>query len=262
MTRSIYQVDSFTTERFKGNPAGVCLLERPAAAQWMQAVAHEMNISETAFLDPTDDGFNLRWFTPAVEVDLCGHATLASAHILWETNVIGPDRTARFHTRSGVLSASRDGDIIEMDFPADPEQPVEPPVALLESLGVDPVYVGRTGYNYLVEVASEAEVMDTKPDFAKLESLGLLGSIVTSRADSDELDFVSRFFAPSAGINEDPVTGSAHCSLGPYWGAKLNKTELAARQVSSRGGDVRVRLAGDRVLIGGQAGTGMAIDLL
>lgn len=233
MTQRIYQVDSFTTQRFKGNPAAVCLLGAPAPDEWMQAVALEMNLSETAFLYPAHDGYSLRWFTPAVEVALCGHATLASAHILWETGALDPDAPARFHTRSGLLSASLDGDLIEMDFPADPEQLVEPPAALLEALGIEPVHVGKSRLNFLLEVGSESEVRNVTPDFKNLESVDAWGIIVTRRSDSSECDFVSRFFAPSAGINEDPVTGSAHCCLGPYWVAKLDKHELTGYQVSS-----------------------------
>jgi PhzF family phenazine biosynthesis protein len=263
MPQKIYQVDAFTKERFEGNPAAVCLLDAAESPAWMQSVALEMNLSETAFLYPTLDGYNLRWFTPTVEVDLCGHATLASAHVLFETGALPNDGIARFHTRSGLLTAELDAGLIEMDFPADPVEPRdEPPSALLESLGVDPLYVGRSKVNYLLEVSSESEVRNMKPDFARLAGLGLLGSIVTSRSESAEYDFISRFFAPSAGINEDPVTGSSHCCLAPYWSAKLNKTQLVGYQASSRRGVVRVKLAGDRVMVGGYAVTVMVGDLL
>lgn len=263
MPQKIYQVDAFTKERFGGNPAAVCLLDAASGPAWMQSVAMEMNLSETAFLYPTPDGYNLRWFTPVVEVDLCGHVTLASAHVLFETGALPNDAIARFHTRSDLLTAKLDAGLIEMDFPTDPaELRNEPPSGLLDALGVDPLYIGRSKVNYLVEVASEAEVRNMKPDFTKLAGLGLLGSIVTSRSESAEYDFISRFFAPSAGINEDPVTGSAHCCLAPYWSAKLNKTELLGYQASSRGGVVRVRLAGDRVMIGGNAVMVMVGDLL
>jgi PhzF family phenazine biosynthesis protein len=263
MPQKIYQVDAFTKERFKGNPAAVCLLDAAASPAWMQSVALEMNLSETAFLYPTPDGYNLRWFTPAVEVDLCGHATLASAHVLFESGALPTDSIARFHTRSGLLTAKIDAGLIEMDFPTDPAEPRdEPSLGLLEALGVDPLYIGRSKVNYLVEVSSESEVRNMKPDFTKLARLGLLGCIVTSRSGSAEYDFISRFFAPSAGINEDPVTGSAHCCLAPYWSAKLNKMKLVGYQASLRGGVVRVKLAGDRVMIGGNAVTVMVGELL
>jgi PhzF family phenazine biosynthesis protein len=250
----IFQVDAFTARPFAGNPAAVCLLEQPAGASWMQALAAEMNLSETAFLHPRPDGaFDLRWFTPVVEVDLCGHATLASAHVLWETGALAGDAVARFHTRSGVLSAVRQDDWIEMDFPATPAEPVAAPPDLLEALGVDAVAAGRTRFDYLVEVASEAAVRALQPDFVRLAQAPARGVMVTARAA--EYDFVSRFFAPASGIAEDPVTGSAHCCLGPYWAARLGRTRFIAFQASRRGGIVRVALNGDRVLLGGQAVT-------
>jgi len=257
MSVPIYTVDAFTDRMFAGNPAGVCLLENAAAADWMQDVAREMNLSETAFLAPhPGDGFDLRWFTPAVEVDLCGHATLASAHVLWESDTLDARATARFHTHSGVLTACRRGAWIELDFPAKREQAAEPPAGLLEALGVRrPLHVGRNAFDYLIELDSEAAVRAARPDLAKLATIEARGVIVTSRAASNGCDFVSRFFAPRAGVPEDPVTGSAHCALAPYWSAKLGKAELIGRQVSARGGTVRVRMAGDRVLLGGQAVT-------
>ena len=222
----------------------------------MQSVGAEMNLAATAFLLPRDDGFSLRWFTPAVEVDLCGHATLASAHALWEEGVLAPDAAARFHTRSGLLTATRAGDWIELEFPATLAQPADPSSPLLESLGVTaPVYVGRNKFDYLIEVESEELVRGLDPDHALLGAVPVRGVIVTSRSSSPELDFVSRFFAPASGIPEDPVTGSAHCSLAPYWSSKLGKTEMTAFQASKRGGVVRVRLEGDRVKLGGQAVT-------
>jgi PhzF family phenazine biosynthesis protein len=251
----LFQVDAFADRPFEGNPAAVCLLSRPADERWMQLVAREMNLSETAFLYPLDDGFSLRWFTPAVEVDLCGHATLASAHVLWEQGYLKPDEAARFHTRSGILTARQNGQWIEMDFPATPAQPADPPDGLLDALGVTAEYVGKTRFDYLVEVDSEATVRDLKPDFGKLAHLPVRGTIVTSRADSPEFDFVSRFFAPAAGINEDPVTGSAHCCLAPYWAARLGKRQMVGRQLSERDGTVRVAMAGDRVLLAGKAVT-------
>jgi PhzF family phenazine biosynthesis protein len=220
----------------------------------MQDVAAEMNLSETAFLLRRDDGYSLRWFTPAVEVALCGHATLASAHALWEEQQLAASDTARFHTKSGLLTATRAGDWIELDFPATRETASEAPDGLLESLGVTtPVYISRNKFDYLVEVASEDEVRALDPDHARLRKIPVRGVIVTSR--SHDHDFVSRFFAPGSGIDEDPVTGSAHCCLTPYWSAKLGKTEMTAYQASRRGGILRVRLDADRVKLGGQAVT-------
>ncbi len=228
----------------------------------MQAVATEMNLSETAFVYREKEGLRLRWFTPTVEVDLCGHATLATAHILWEVGWLAPDEPARFHTRSGLLTARRRGAEIELDFPALPEEPVDDLPGLSEALGVTVVYVGRSEYDYLVEVASEEVVRRMKPDFNRLKALSARGFIVTSPATSEGYDFVSRYFAPSVGIDEDPVTGSAHCCLGPFWGARLGKEEMVGYQASARGGVVRVRLAGERVRISGRAVTVMRGELI
>jgi PhzF family phenazine biosynthesis protein len=253
---AITVVDAFTDEPFRGNPAAVCLLPEPLDEVRMQAIAREMNLSETAFLVRRPDGFELRWFTPEAEVDLCGHATLASAHVLWEQGVLGAGEPARFYTRSGLLTAGRAGDWIEMDFPALPVQPVDdPPRGLVDALGVQPRYLGKNTFDFLVEVDSEEEVRCARPDFTLLGRVAVRGIALTSRASSPAYDFVSRFFAPAVGINEDPVTGSAHCSLGPFWGARLEKQELLGYQASSRGGYVRVRMAGDRVLLGGRAVT-------
>ena len=260
MPLTITQVDAFTETPFAGNSAAVCVLPEAREASWMQSVAREMNLSETAFLLRQADGYQLRWFTPAMEVDLCGHATLASAHALWESGHLPPDAQARFHTRSGLLTAQRNGDWIEMDFPAKPEQPAPAPDGLAEGLGASPKYVGKNAFDYIVELDSEDTVRRLQPNFALLEKIPVRGVIVTSRAA--DYDFISRFFAPAAGINEDPVTGSAHCCLGPFWRARLNKTEFIAYQASARGGVVRVRLAGDRVLLGGQAVTVLRGDLL
>lgn len=228
----------------------------------MQNVAREMNLSETAFLVRQADGFDLRWFTPAAEVRLCGHATLASAHCLWQTSVLAPTEQARFHTLSGLLTAMRRSDWIEMDFPARPPQPVEPPAGLAEALGVDFSYVGRDVDDYLVEVESEAVVRALKPDITALGKLPVRGTIVTARASDTHYDFVSRFFAPAVGVAEDPVTGSAHCCLTPYWADKLGKTEMTAYQASARGGTVKVRMAGNRVLLSGQAVTVIKCELI
>jgi len=262
MGLTIYQVDAFTDKPFAGNPAAVCTLPVPRDESWMQDVAREMNLSETAFLVRQDDGFNLRWFTPTVEVELCGHATLASAHILWEAGHLKPDQQARFLTRSGLLTAERQGDWIELDFPAEPEAPATPPADLARALGVTPTYVGKNRFDYLAELDSEETVRRLKPDFTLLEKIKARGIIVTSRAGSGKYDFVSRFFAPQSGVNEDPVTGSAHCCLGPFWGARLGKNEFVAYQASARGGIVRVRLAGSRVRLSGQAVTVLRGELV
>ncbi len=255
MSENIFKVDSFTEKPFAGNPAGVCILPGPRDETWMQNVAREMNLSETAFLYRGRDGYELRWFTPAAEVELCGHATLASAHILWETGDLAPKKEARFQTKSGLLTAARRSDLIELDFPAKPEEKAEAPEGLIEALGVEPRYIGGNAFDYLVEVESQEIVRDAAPDFARLKKIRARGVMITAAASSAGFDFVSRFFAPAVGIDEDPVTGSAHCCLGPYWGAKLGLTEFKAYQASARGGIVRVRLAGDRVILGGHAVT-------
>lgn len=263
MTLTITQVDAFTNEPFAGNPAAVCLLPTSPDATWMQRVAREMNLSETAFLVRRSDGeFDLRWFTPAVEVDLCGHATLASAHVLWEEGHLPPDAPAVFHTRSGRLSATRRADWIEMDFPAEPAEPVPAPAGLADALGAEPAWVGRNRFDYLVEVDTQGTVERLAPDFARLKKLETRGVIVTARADADGVDFVSRFFAPGTGVDEDPVTGSAHCCLGPFWQQHLGRDAFTARQVSERGGLVKVVVRGDRVLLLGQAVTVLRGEVL
>jgi PhzF family phenazine biosynthesis protein len=255
MPTPITLVDAFTSVAFAGNPAAVCVLPAPRPVTWMQNVAREMNLSETAFLDPRAEGYNLRWFTPAAEVDLCGHATLAGAHVLWEENHLPPGQTARFHTRSGWLTATRQGEWIEMDFPATPDRQDAIPLELAEGLRTTPQYVGRSKFDFIAELASEEMVRSLQPDFALLRLLDCRGVIVTSRGSGPDYDFVSRFFAPAVGIDEDPVTGSAHSCLGPFWSARLGKKEMVAYQASARGGVVRVRMNGERVLLGGQAVT-------
>lgn len=262
MPVALRQVDAFTDTAFCGNPAAVCLLESPAPADWMQRVAAEMNLSETAFLVPRADGFDLRWFTPATEVELCGHATLASAHVLWEIGGLGLDQTARFHTRSGLLTAEREGAWIVLDFPATPPEPAEAPPGLIEALGVEPQRVARSRFDYLVEVAGEEIVRGLKPDSRALSRVPARGVIVTARSEEEEVDFVSRFFAPTVGVDEDPVTGSAHCSLAPYWRARLGRDALVGYQASARGGLVRVRVEGERVRLAGQAVTVLQGELL
>ena len=252
----IFQIDAFTDEAFKGNPAGVCLLDGAERdEQWMQHVAAEMNVSETAFVERKGDAWSLRWFTPTVEIALCGHATLASAHALLEERLLATGGTARFHTMSGVLTATQNGDLIELDFPAKVAQPCEPPEGLIEGLGTQPVRISRNEFDYLVEMANEDDIRSLMPDHALLRRLPVRGVIATSRASTPGFDFVSRFFAPGSGVDEDPVTGSAHCALAPYWAPRLGKTSFIAYQASPRGGVLRVTLAGDRVRLAGRAVT-------
>lgn len=264
------QVDAFTSEAFAGNPAAVCFLPDEREASWMQKVAREMNLAETAFLRPLDgEGgqreFELRWFTPTVEIDLCGHATLASAHALWESGRLAPGETARFHTRSGLLTAAQTGDggWIQLNFPLTPIEPAPAPDGLLDALGAGtPLYVGRSRFDYLVQVESEIILSGVSPDLRRLSAIEARGVIVTSKAANGDYDFVSRFFAPRAGIDEDPVTGSAHCALADFWRNQLGKTRFLARQISPRGGVLRVGLEGERVLLGGQAITVIRGELL
>ena len=262
MPQTIVTVDAFTSRPFAGNPAAVCVLDGPRDEQWMRDVASEMNLSETAFLHPRDDGWALRWFTPAVEVDLCGHATLASAHVLWQDGLLPRDAQARFHTRSGLLTAARDGDWITLDFPAKPEQAAPAPEGLEQALGSRIVYAGRSLFDWLVELESEEAVRALTPDLSMLARVQARGVIVTAAGNGGEHDFVSRFFAPQVGVPEDPVTGSAHCVLAPFWAARLGRDVLTGFQASRRGGVVKVRVAGDRVLLGGQAVTVMRGELL
>jgi PhzF family phenazine biosynthesis protein len=258
----IYQIDAFTDQPFAGNPAAVCLLDGPREDRWMQDVAREMNLSETAFLRPHADGFHLRWFTPTLEVALCGHATLASAHALWDMGLLQADQPARFHTKSGLLTAERKDALIELDFPAKPEESAAPPAGLADALGCKPKYVGRNAFDYLIEIEDERTLRNLAPDFGALAKIPVRGVIVTSRSDSPEFDFVSRFFAPASGVNEDPVTGSAHCCLGPFWQSRLNKSEFTAYQASARGGVVKVRIEGERIKLAGQAVTVLRGELV
>ncbi len=256
----IYQVDAFSEKPFSGNPAGVCILSERLDEKLMQNIAREMNLSETAFLIKESEEYNLRWFTPNSEVDLCGHATLASAHILWEKGYLRKDQEAKFSTRSGLLTAKMNSGWIELNFPAVLEEKTEPPAELLEALGVETSYIGKNKFDYLVEVESEEIVATMKPDFMRLSKVPARGVIVTSKAR--EYDFVSRFFAPEVGVWEDPVTGSAHCCLGPYWQKKLHKDEFIAYQVSERGGVLKVKVVCERVLISGKAMTVLEGELL
>jgi PhzF family phenazine biosynthesis protein len=265
MSIPIYQVDAFTDQPFRGNPAAVCLLPQWKTDEWLQSVAAEMNLSETAYVVPRGKGeaaFDLRWFTPKLEVDLCGHATLASAHVLWEAGRVPQAGTIDFHTRSGVLRAARRGERIELDFPLNVETPADPPEGLAESLGISLGYVGKSRFDHLVEVDSESILRRLQPDFRRLAAIAMRGLIVTCRSDDPRYDFVSRFFAPGAGIDEDPVTGSAHCTLAGFWRKRLGKSQFVAYQASPRGGVVHVRIEGDRVCLGGTAVTVLRGELL
>lgn len=257
----LYQVDAFTDQPFTGNPAAVCVLKQDADPNWMQKVAAEMNLAETAFVSPRNPAYHLRWFTPTVEVDLCGHATLATAHVLWESGHLPPDAPCVFQSKSGELRALRIGDRIQLDFPATPvsEKPV--PAGLEKALGAPAKFVGMSKFDYLVEVETPEQVRNVSPDLQYLLSLGSRGVIVTAQDPSDEFDFVSRFFCPAVGVDEDPVTGSAHCALGPYWKERLGKTEFRAWQASSRGGGMEVSIEGERAKLLGQAVTVFAGEL-
>jgi PhzF family phenazine biosynthesis protein len=265
----IYQVDAFADRPFQGNPAAVCVVDAGADPDWMQSVATEMNLSETAFLSPRGSGsYGLRWFTPAVEVDLCGHATLASAHVLWEQGETAA--SLGFETRSGLLTAIRTGDdLIRLDFPADPPAAIDPPAGLASALGAEPVGVYRGISDVLVELADPDSVRQLAPDFRSLAEIPARGVIVTAPAGDgdgdgglDGADFVSRCFYPATGVDEDPVTGSAHCTLASFWCTRLGRAVLVGWQASSRGGRVGVELAGDRVLLSGRAITVLRGELV
>lgn len=262
MRAPIFQVDAFTSDAFRGNPAGVCLPVAPTGDAWLQGVAAEMNLSETAFLWRSGDRYDIRYFTPEIEVDLCGHATLSSAHVLWEEEIIPAEETIRFSAKGGLLAAAREDDWIRLDFPALPASETTVPADLAAGLGAAPRWVGRVAASVadgglLVELESEDAVRTLAPDFARLRAGGFGPIIVTSQSMQGHCDFVSRFFAPGIGIDEDPVTGVAHCTLCPFWADRLGKHELVGHQVSKRGGIVRVRHRGDRIDILGQAITVM-----
>ncbi len=258
----LFTVDAFADRPFQGNPAAVCVLNGPAEEEWMRLLAREMNLSETAFVWPEKDGFSLRWFTPSVEVDLCGHATLASAFVLWEQGVVKLSEPIRFFTRSGCLECVRDGGWVLMDFPARECVSCAPPEGLAAALGCEILWVGSNGMDFLVEVRGEEVLREIVPDFSALSRLPVRGVIVTCSARSPEIDFVSRFFAPAAGVNEDPVTGSAHCALGPFWQRRMGKSEFSAFQLSARGGCVKLSVHGSRVTLMGRAVLMAQIDLL
>ena len=262
----LFIADAFTSVPFAGNPAAVCIIEEDKSDKWMSDLAAEMNLSETAFVKKEKEGFSLRWFTPVTEVELCGHATLASSHILWQYGYLKNDEDAVFHTRfSGILKAVKNGDEITLNFPCISVKDCDSYPELVSALGMNPKYTGVSGQeekNHLIELYTEKQVRELKPDFSLLSKLPKSGIIVTALSESKDYDFVSRYFTPSHGINEDPVTGSAHCSLTPYWSKKLGKSEMNAFQASSRGGKIKVKLEGDRVLLTGRAVTVLEGNLL
>lgn len=258
----LWQIDAFTDRPFAGNPAAVTLLDGPRDDAWHHAVAAEMNLAETAFLTRQRDDYGLRWFTPTVEVDLCGHATLAAAHFLWESGRLPATAVARFRTRSGLLTAERDGDWIVLDFPATPATGVPPPAGLADALGATPSWVGRSVFDLVARFDSASAVRAMKPDLARLGALDARGIIVTAPGDVSGVDFVSRFFGPRVGVPEDPVTGSAHCTLGPLWADRLGRDALVGYQTSARGGTVRVEVRGDRVRLAGRAVTVLRGELI
>jgi PhzF family phenazine biosynthesis protein len=253
MATNLFLVDAFTNKPFSGNPAAVCILEKPQEGKWLQAVAKEMNLSETAFILKTNQNYNLRWFTPVTEVDLCGHGTLSAAHILWESGLVPSDTPINFETKSGILLALKNKDWIELDFPLITQTEIPCPANLIEALKSTPTYTGRKGKaDFIVEVENESTLRNLKPNFELLKEI-CRGIAVTCRSESKEFDFISRYFAPKEGINEDPVTGSAHCCLGPYWAKKLAKNNLTAYQASQRGGVVKMNVKNNRVILSGQA---------
>jgi PhzF family phenazine biosynthesis protein len=262
MAIKVVYADAFTDKAFAGNQAAVCLLDTSAEPKWMQSVATEICFSETAFIVRRGDDFSLRWFTPACEVELCGHATLASAHVLWQEGWLAAGKEARFHTASGLLTVRKVPNGIEMDFPSEPAEVVEMPKGLPEALGAEPKWVGRNRMDILVELDDAATVRNLMPDMVLLKELDTRGIIVTAASDRPEYDFMSRFFGPRAGVDEDPVTGSAHCCLGPHWQARLGKSELKAYQASKRGGSLGVKVQGSRVLLTGRAVTILRGELL
>jgi PhzF family phenazine biosynthesis protein len=257
----IYIVDAFTDTMYQGNPAAVCILDSFQTDVWMQKVANEMNLSETAFVNRTEEDYILRWFTPESEVDLCGHATLASAHVLWKEENCLRDLIS-FQTKSGLITTERTGALIHMNFPLEIATDCEATQELIDGLGVPMQYVGRNRMDYLIEVENEDIVKGLEPNFNILKKVDARGIIVTSKSDSESSDFVSRCFYPAVGVNEDPVTGSAHCCLGPYWGKKLHKSNLHAIQLSNRRGVLDLNLHGGRIIISGQAVTTLKGELL
>ncbi len=261
MRLPLHLVDAFADGPFTGNPAAVVRLDAARDEAWMQSLAMEMNQAETAFVRRLDDGWSLRWFTPRAEVDLCGHATLASAHALWHHHG-ETEPVLRFDTRSGVLTARRDDDAITLDFPAIASREADPMAELEAALGVRPVEVHRGRFDLMCVLEDAATLRALDPDLGAIARLDARGVIVTAPGDVDGIDFVSRFFAPALGVPEDPVTGSAHCALAPWWSARLGRDTLVGRQCSPRGGTVRCRLVGDRVELTGRAVTTLQAEVL
>jgi PhzF family phenazine biosynthesis protein len=257
MSTRVLIIDSFVERPFTGNPAAVCLFPGTKDDRWMQNVAAEMNLAATAFVRRGADGFDLRWFSAWVELALCGHGTLAAAHAMWEEGEVAPEERIRFATAAGPLIATRDGGWIDLDFPAERAQETVPPENLIRALSVQPTFVGANRLDHLVVVEDEETVRALQPDLDLLATVPTRGAMVTAPSSSDEYAFVSRYFAPAVGIPEDHVTGSAHCCLGPFWGERLGRSEMLAYQASRRGGVVRVRLAGERVHLGGRALTAL-----
>ncbi|MGG3574205.1 PhzF family phenazine biosynthesis protein [Bacillus gobiensis] len=249
----LYTVDAFTNRTFSGNPAAVCLLKEELPDSVLQSIATEMNLSETAFVIKENEGYNLRWFTPKVEVDLCGHATLSAAHVLWERNEVNEDQPITFSSLSGPLTAKKSGGWIELDFPT--EAPVSCPVSteLKEAIHAPIVEAAKNRLDYIIEVENEQQVRNIAFDTEKMTALTKRGFLITSKSERPDVDFVSRCFFPTLGVLEDPVTGSAHCGLAPYWAKKLAKKEFFAEQLSERGGRLKVVLQGDRCLLKGEA---------
>ena len=258
----IIYVDAFARKPFCGNPAAVCILPEDIDDLLKQNIALEINFSETAFLFPFKSGYRLRWFTPKNEVDLCGHATLASAHVLWEKEIVSKSEKIDFYTNSGLLIAEFKDNYIIMDFPSTPPAECSLPQELANALGVPIKYSGKSQFDYIVEIESEEVLREISPDFSLLQKVDTRGVIVTAKSMDRKYDFISRFFAPGAGVNEDPVTGSAHCCLGPYWEKKMNKSEFHAYQASPRGGELSVNVMEDRCVLIGECISIMKADLL
>jgi PhzF family phenazine biosynthesis protein len=258
MKLPIFTVDAFTNEPFKGNPAAVCILKEEIPTSLMQSIAFELNLAETAFVlkEKDSDTFSLRWMTPNSEVDLCGHATLATSHTLWQQGICKISDVINYNTRSGLLTAKNENGKITLDFPAIPQKKIEYPPELIDAIGgVVPKYVGMTKWNYIIELESERDIINLKPNFDIMLTLPGWGTIITAKADMNGYDFISRFFAPEKGIQEDPVTGSAHCALAPYWQSRLGKDSFLAYQASERGGTLEIKIEGDRVMLTGDAVT-------
>ncbi|MEH6444287.1 MAG: PhzF family phenazine biosynthesis isomerase [Oceanospirillaceae bacterium] len=263
MSLPLYQVNAFSEQSFDGNPAAICILDEAKSTQWMQSVAAQMNLSETAFLESKSDRYSLRWFTPTKEVDMCGHATLASAHCLWEQGYVDESESILFDTIGGELTASLRQGLIELNFPSNCATAVDKPEELVALLGIEPIFCGKFGEKYLFEVQTSQELLALNPDFGALKLLPERGVAITCKADQgSEYDFLSRYFAPWVGINEDPVNGSSHCALAPYWAARIEDRALVAYQASQRGGKLIVKVAGDRVKISGTARTILIGQLL